>query len=128
MTYEEFQEYVRAKCFYETIYNDSDGREILIIRMLDAYALMMEFKPEKSLQEPVAWLVTYGGLTHVAYTQPTQVVDTHYQPLYKSPKHTWVGLTDEEMETLYYGNADSYGTERNFGRAVEAALKEKNGG
>jgi hypothetical protein len=41
----------------------------------------MEFKPEKSLQEPVAWLVTYGGLTHVAYTQPTQVVDTHYQPL-----------------------------------------------
>ena len=50
---------------------------------------MMEFKPEKSLQEPVAWLVTYGGLTHVEYTQPTQVVDTHYQPLYTSPKHTW---------------------------------------
>ena len=33
-------------------------------------------------QEPVAWLVTYGGLTHIAYTKPTQVVDTHYQPLY----------------------------------------------
>jgi len=46
---------------------------------------MMEFKPEKSLQEPVAWLVTYGGLTHVEYTQPTQVVDTHYQPLYTAP-------------------------------------------
>ena len=33
-------------------------------------------------QEPVAWLVTYGDLTHVEYTQPNMVVDTHYQPLY----------------------------------------------
>ena len=33
-------------------------------------------------QEPIAWLVTYGGLSHVEYTQPTHVVDTHYQPLY----------------------------------------------
>ena len=40
MTYEEFQEYVRAKCLYETIYSDSDGREILIIQMLAAYALV----------------------------------------------------------------------------------------
>jgi len=39
-THEEFQEYVRAKCLYETIYSDSNGREILIIRMLDAYALI----------------------------------------------------------------------------------------
>ena len=36
----------------------------------------------KMEQEPVAWLVTYGGLTHVEYTQPNMVVDTHYQPLY----------------------------------------------
>ena len=36
-------------------------------------------------QEPVAWLVTYGGLTHVEYTQPNMVVDTHYQPLYAAP-------------------------------------------
>ena len=38
-------------------------------------------------QEPVAWMVTYGGLTHIAYTKPTHVVDTHYQPLYASPPH-----------------------------------------
>ena len=45
-------------------------------------------------QEPVAWLVTYGGLTHIAYTKPTQVVDTHYQPLYPAPpRREWVGLT-----------------------------------
>ena len=47
----------------------------------------------------------------------------------ESLKVQWVGLTEEEMETLYYGNADTItGTERNFGRAVEAALKEKNNG
>ena len=40
MTYEEFQEYVRAKCLYETIYSDSDGREILVIPMLDAFAMV----------------------------------------------------------------------------------------
>ena len=83
---------------------------------------MMEFKPEKSLQEPVAWLVTYGGLTHVEYTQPTQVVDTHYKPLYTSPKHTWVGLTDDEIEHLR--NDQPWWMVRD----IEAKLKEKNGG
>ena len=68
---------------------------------------------------------------------------THYKGCYDSgPRHyecallevkklrrEWVGLTEEEMETLYYGNADTItGTERNFGRAIEAKLKEKNGG
>lgn len=50
-------------------------------------------------------------------------------PMMQFKRGGWVGLTDEEMETLYYGNADTItGTERNFGRAVEAALKEKNNG
>ena len=40
MTYEEFQEYVRSKCMYETIYTDSDGREILVIKLLDAYGMV----------------------------------------------------------------------------------------
>ena len=84
----------------------------------------MEFNPEKSKQEPVGWLVTYGGLTHVEYTQPTQAVDTHYQPLYTSPKHTWVGLTDEEVFKCSY-DADE---REDAMRAVEAKLKEKNGG
>ena len=52
-------------------------------------------------QEPVAWMVTYGGLTHIAYTQPNMVVDTHYQPLYAAPpRREWVGLTDEEIEAF----------------------------
>ncbi len=38
-TYEEFIEFVRMACMHETIYEDSEGREILVIRMLDAYGM-----------------------------------------------------------------------------------------
>ena len=40
MTYEEFLTFVPAKCMYETIYEDSDGRDILVIRLLDAYGMV----------------------------------------------------------------------------------------
>jgi hypothetical protein len=44
MTYEEFLDFVRAKCMYETIYDDSDGRAILVIRMLDAYKFITQWQ------------------------------------------------------------------------------------
>ena len=40
MTYEEFLKFVPRKCMYETIYEDSDGRDILVIKMLDAYGMV----------------------------------------------------------------------------------------
>ena len=76
-------------------------------------------------QEPVAWLVTYGGLTYVEYTQPNMVVDTHYQPLYAAPpRREWVGLTEEEKHDCYL-KIDVWSR---CVEAVEAKLKEKNGG
>ena len=84
MTYEEFLDLVPAKCMYETIYDDSDGRTILVIRMLDAYKLITQ----------------------------------------------WQGVTDDELrEMLGYGKS-GYIAEytRNFVNAIEAKLKEKNGG
>jgi hypothetical protein len=48
-------------------------------------------------QEPVAWMVTYGGLTHIIEYTPSKVVDTHYQPLYTTPpaaQRPWQGLTE----------------------------------
>lgn len=38
-TYEEFVEFVRMDCLHETIYDDSEGRQILVLRMLDAYGM-----------------------------------------------------------------------------------------
>ena len=40
MTYEDFEKFVREQCMYETIYDDSDGRRILVIRLLDAYRMV----------------------------------------------------------------------------------------
>jgi hypothetical protein len=45
MTYAEFQDYVAKSCMYETIYSDSEGREILIIALLDAYFMAKRAPP-----------------------------------------------------------------------------------
>ena len=40
MTYEEFLKFVPAKCIYETLYEDTEGRPILVISLLDAYGMV----------------------------------------------------------------------------------------
>jgi hypothetical protein len=40
MTYEEFLKFVPAKCMYETIYEDTEGRPILVISLLAAYGMV----------------------------------------------------------------------------------------
>jgi hypothetical protein len=40
MTYEEFLNFLPSKCMYETIYDDSDGRTILVIKLLDAFSMV----------------------------------------------------------------------------------------
>jgi len=39
MTYEDFVKFVQSKCMHETIYEDSEGRSILVIDLLDAFAM-----------------------------------------------------------------------------------------
>jgi DNA-directed RNA polymerase alpha subunit len=40
MKYEDFEKFVREKCVYETIYDDSEGERVLIIHMIDAYCMV----------------------------------------------------------------------------------------
>ena len=47
MTYEEFLEFIPSKCMYETIYTDSDGHPILVMRLLDAYGMANKFATEE---------------------------------------------------------------------------------
>ena len=49
MTYEEFLNFVHSKCLYETIYDDSDGNTILIIKLLDAFSMVN--KAQRGLNE-----------------------------------------------------------------------------
>jgi hypothetical protein len=46
MNYEEFIKFVQSKCMHETIYEDSEGRLILVIEMLDAYSLINKVNVE----------------------------------------------------------------------------------
>ena len=51
MTYIEFWEFVDAECMYETTYEDSDGRTIVVIRMLDLWGLANKFKQKEKVNE-----------------------------------------------------------------------------
>ena len=100
-------------------YIETDAHERKYVRHAIKEALA------QSEQEPVAWMVTYGGLTHIAYTQPNMVVDTHYQPLYAAGfyrKKEWVGLTDDEKQAAYI-IVDGWSNCVNF---IESTLREKN--
>jgi hypothetical protein len=39
MTYEKFKDYITSKCFYDAIYEDQEGREIIVMTVLDAYSM-----------------------------------------------------------------------------------------
>ena len=66
MKYEDFEKFVREKCMYETIYEDSDGRQVLIIQMLDAYGMLNKAQRE--------WV----GLTEDEIRQAAQNGDTRF--------------------------------------------------
>lgn len=45
-----FSKYVETRCKYETIYDDSEGRCIVVVRMLDLYALVNEFMQHQEIE------------------------------------------------------------------------------
>lgn len=51
MTLADFNNYISAQT-HETIYDDSEGRRIVVIRMLDLYALVNELVKEKAIPQP----------------------------------------------------------------------------
>jgi hypothetical protein len=50
MNYEEFKEFILTKSLYETLYHDTEGRLILIIKVSDALQMAKDFK-QKELNE-----------------------------------------------------------------------------
>jgi hypothetical protein len=45
LTFDAFVKQIRDKAIYETIYADTEGRDILVITLLDAYVLMRHTAP-----------------------------------------------------------------------------------
>ena len=46
MKYEDFEKFIKEKCVYETIYDDTNGRQILVVQMLDAYGMLNKAQRE----------------------------------------------------------------------------------
>jgi len=40
MTYEEFLRFVPSQCMYDAIYQDQEGRNMLVLTLLDAYSMV----------------------------------------------------------------------------------------
>lgn len=95
-------------------------------------------------QEPVAWQIL-NGVCHAGIRSTEDLAKEaaagmqkthdlggslaafHVRPLYTSPPASkpWVGLTDEEVEDLYF-DGFSMSELKQFARAIEAKLREKN--
>ena len=82
---------------------------------------------------PVAWLYIQPDNPHlnVHYddVDVSQFPHDEWFPVYKQPKREWQGLTDEEIDELWDETVKYAPSEvriRDFARAIEAKLKEKN--
>jgi hypothetical protein len=87
-------------------------------------------------QEPAAWMHNFiegNVITHI----PADIGrhPERWTPLYTAPpRKEWVGLTDDEIQDLGYlsekfdASNSEWFDRWGFARAIEAKLKEKNGG
>lgn len=51
MKYEDFWSFLEDECLYETVYDDTDGCTIVVIRMLDLWGLANKFKQKEKANE-----------------------------------------------------------------------------
>ena len=152
MKYEDFEKFIKEKCMYDTIYDDSEGRQVLIIQMLDAYGMVNkalrarlaqpenDFNPDWDamavMVEEQQRMAKRIEELEARLAQPEQepvginkvIIDSirDSSEIVAPPKREWVGLTDDEIEE---GLKQSWVTEQAWQSAVwwaEAKLKEKN--
>ena len=150
MKYEDFEKFIQEKCMYETIYDDSDGRQILVIKMLDAYGMVNKAQPEPAEcdggqcgiggyckqcpktqpePEPVAWRI-HDGTMWCYVNHINDLPQPKFEPLYTVPlQREWQGLTDEEKVEIqmlkWWDWEDTFDLD-GYTRAIEGKLKEKN--
>ena len=88
------------------------------IKTRDAIKAALEAKGK-----PVAWYHVENNKVFFTSSPSDDLIGKYWTPLYTTPpQRTWVGLTDEEIDGCDWGQS-----ERDFARAIEAKLKEKNG-
>ena len=116
MDYEEFKRFVEQNCMYETIYNDSENREVLVIRLIDAFGMVKDAIKEtleQPAQEPVAYC---------KHGVPKGVCRLGERDC--NPAPSWQLLSLDEIIELQ----DNFGLKARCIFAIEDMLKEKNHG
>ena len=81
-------------------------------------------------QEPVARVIDNGtpeGATEwIPFANRVEPLKTGDLLYGEPPQRTWVGLTDEERESIQSATLDLHGIPKFFATAIEAKLKDKN--
>jgi len=99
---------------------------ILNCQFNDAELPKSEQLPQRTEQEPVAWMHVQGNYEEPSFRQlGDDEVERGWEqyPLYTHPpQRTWVDLTDEELEILFFESKDAV----ELCEAIQAKHKEKN--
>jgi hypothetical protein len=109
----------------EALESDPLSHAGLVSRKQAIAALRQALETE---QEPVAWISEGGDVSRSK--RYMDEMGFKCNPLYTAPpKKEWVGLTDQEINSVCYKRDwTAPWTDETFARAIEAKLREKNGG
>ena len=112
----------------DSIHRDYDTLALRDVAKLYAkYDALYKAQPE---QEPVAWAMLHDNGHFIDAIHPDEharVEGKYIHPLYTTAQRTWVGLTDEEIQTEWVLTPQNDKAEGIwFGRRIEAKIKEKN--
>jgi len=112
----------------ETQCNRYDKAIIALRLVIDAQNMASKSTYKEQLEtknEPVAWMNKHGACKTSLFREEEAGAKEEYTiPVYTQPQRTWVGLTDEEIETIY---AECNVWDKfEYERMLEAKLKERN--
>jgi len=126
MKHEDFKDWIEKNCMYETFYEDSEGRIIMIVTEMDAWMMCNKFAETKETLETNEYERGFvDGMQKQMQSSVDKAVNAMTRPTYYIPskdQREWVGLTDEEIENIYM---ETMNFQQNA-RALEAKLKELN--
>jgi len=101
-----------------------DGGTVYLEEELESSIKALAAARELKASEPVAWMLPeYGDVLSASEADGTGIYNV---PLYTAPpRKPWVGLTGTEINHIFAANV---GYPERMCLAIEAKLKEKNGG
>ena len=105
---------------------DETGEMVAVSRQALDEAITKLEALEQPAQEPVAWLYEHKHNNVMYVDEDLTAKDSdswNIFPLYTHPAPSWQGLSDDEVQEVFNLGHKTF---KEFARAIEQALKEKN--